>query len=234
MHLEAVGDESDKKKASAVSEETERAAVGGESDREWRSKAALFSLSSKPTLLPLLLSMLVKGMTPLCPNLRTLSAPVAGEDTHLGFIFFKCSHRLRAYLSELQPRTPAAGIRNGGRQLIGAYIVSIHGRSVFTVEQANLALTAAFDATAAGDPIEFAFAPESRSDAVDFRRPPLHLQLSQLKRIHAFRTVSGDGDSASVSATVAALEDAYTDADLFETSDSWRRSRWCWPFALMN
>ncbi len=36
MHLEAVGDESDKEKASAVSEETERATVGGESDREYR------------------------------------------------------------------------------------------------------------------------------------------------------------------------------------------------------
>jgi hypothetical protein len=61
------------------------------------------------------------------------------------------------------------------------------------------------------------FAPEFRSDAVDFLRTPQHLQLSQLKQIHALRTVSGDGDSASVSATVAALEDAYTDADLFET-----------------
>jgi hypothetical protein len=37
------------------------------------------------------------------------------------------------------------------------------------------------------------------------------------ERIHALRTVSGEGDSALVSATVAALEDAYTDADLLET-----------------
>jgi hypothetical protein len=37
---------------------------------------------------------------------------------------------------------------------------------------------------------------------------------SQIKRIHALRTVSWD--FASVSATVAALENAYTDADLFE------------------
>jgi hypothetical protein len=36
MHLEAVGDESDKEKTSAVSEETERATVGGESDGEYR------------------------------------------------------------------------------------------------------------------------------------------------------------------------------------------------------
>jgi hypothetical protein len=92
--------------------------------------------------------------------------------------------------------------------------VSIQGRSVLTVEQANLALTAAFDATAAGDPIEFGFTPESRSDAVDFRSPSLHLQLSQLERIHALRTVSGNGDSASLSSTVVALEDVYTDADL--------------------
>jgi hypothetical protein len=91
----------------------------------------------------------------------------------LGSIFSECSHRLRAYLSELQPRTPAAGIRNGRRQLVGAYVVSIQGRSVFTIEQANLALAAAFDASAAGDPIEFVFAPESGSDAVDFRLSPL-------------------------------------------------------------
>jgi hypothetical protein len=95
--------------------------------------------------------------------------------------------------------------------------VSTQGRSVLTVEQANLALTVAFDASAVGGPIEFVIAPESRSDAADFRRPPLHLQLSQLKRIHALRIVSGEGDSASVSATVAALEDACTDADSFET-----------------
>jgi hypothetical protein len=140
-----------------------------------------------------------------------------GEDSHLGFVFSKCSHCLRAYLNELQPGTPAAGIRNGRRQLVDAYVVSIQGHSVFTVEQANLALTTTFDARAAGDPIGFVFAPESRSDAVDLRRPPLHLQLSQLKRIHALRTVSGKGDSAFVSATVAALEDVCTDADLFET-----------------
>jgi hypothetical protein len=105
-------------------------------------------------------------------------------------------------LSALQPRTP----------------VSIQGRSVSTLEQANLAPTATLDASKGSDPIDFVFAPEYRSDAVDFRRPPLHLQLSQLKRIHALRTVSGEGGSASVSSsTVAALDDAYTDDDLYET-----------------
>ena len=87
-------------------------------------------------------------------DLHTLSVLAGGEDSHLGFVFSKCSHRLRAYLSELQPRIPAAGIRNGRRQLVGAYVVSIQGRSLFTVEQANLALPAALDATAAGNPIE--------------------------------------------------------------------------------
>jgi hypothetical protein len=105
-------------------------------------------------------------------------------------------------LNAFQPRTP----------------VSIQGRSVSTLEQANLAPTATLDATKRSDPIDFVSAPEHHSDAVDFRRPPLHLQLSQLKRIHALCTVSGEGDSASMStSTVAALADAYTDADLFET-----------------
>jgi hypothetical protein len=104
--------------------------------------------------------------------------------------------------------------------------VSIQGRSVFTVEQANLALTAAFNASTAGERIEFVFTRESRSDAVDFLRPPI--QLSQLKRIHALGTVSGEEDFASVSATVAALEVACTDA----LSDSWGRTGLCWQ--IMN
>jgi hypothetical protein len=37
-------------------------------------------------------------------DLRTLSVLAGGENSHLGFVFSKYSHRLRAYLSELQPR----------------------------------------------------------------------------------------------------------------------------------
>jgi hypothetical protein len=87
-------------------------------------------------------------------------------------------------------RTPATGIRNGRHQIVGTY-VAIQGRYAFTVKQANLALsTAAFNAIAAADPIEFAFSPKSRFDAFDFRRPLL--KLSQVKRIlHPFRTVLG-------------------------------------------
>jgi hypothetical protein len=48
---------------------------------------------------------------------------------------------------------------------------------------------------------------------LDIRHPPLHLQLSQLKLIHAVRTVPG----VYVSTTIAALEDAYTNANLLET-----------------
>jgi hypothetical protein len=67
----------------------------------------------------------------LSSYLRALSVPVAGEDTLLGFVFSECSHRLRACLSTLQPRAP----------------VSIQGRSVCTVEQANLAPTPTLDAS---------------------------------------------------------------------------------------
>jgi hypothetical protein len=44
----------------------------------------------------------------------------------------------RIFLSELQPRTPAADTRNSRRQLVGAYAVSIQGRFAFTVGQANV------------------------------------------------------------------------------------------------
>jgi hypothetical protein len=87
-------------------------------------------------------------------------------------------------------RTQATGIRNCRHRIVGAYVVSIQGRSAFTVEQANLALTIAFDAIAAADSIEFVFSPKSHSDAFDFRRL---LKLSQVKRIRPLRTVIAEG-----------------------------------------
>jgi hypothetical protein len=95
---------------------------------------------------------------------------------------------------------------NDSRQLVGTSAVSIQGRSVFIVEQANLDLTAVFDASAVGDLIE-SFSLRS----LDVRHPPLHLQLSQLKLIHAVRTAPG----VYVSTTIT-LEDAYTNANLFK------------------
>jgi hypothetical protein len=116
--------------------------------------------------------------------------------------------------SPLRKRTLAAGVRTGRHQPVGTNVVC-RGRSAFTVVQASLALTAAFDASAVGDLIELVFARESRPDAINFRPPSLHIQLSPLNRFTLFVPSRG-GDYASVS-TVAALEDAYTDADLFET-----------------
>jgi hypothetical protein len=66
----------------------------------------------------------------LFQDLHTLSVLAGGEDSHLGFVFSKCSQCLRAYLSELQPRTPPLAYATAVRQLVGAYVVSIQGRSV--------------------------------------------------------------------------------------------------------
>jgi hypothetical protein len=43
-------------------------------------------------------------------DLRSLSVPAAGEDSYLGFLFFKRSHRLHAYLSEPQPLAFATAV----------------------------------------------------------------------------------------------------------------------------
>jgi hypothetical protein len=71
--------------------------------------------------------------------------------------------------------------------------------------------------------------PRVSLDAVDFRRPPLHLQLSQLQADYAspFR-----GGFLSVFATVARLR-TNTDADLFETICQVEETNWM-ILALMN
>jgi hypothetical protein len=84
----------------------------------------------------------------------------ASEDSHVGIVCFKCSRRLRACLSELQPLASATTVVGARRRLRCVD----PGRS----SKPTLVLTAAFDAIAAGYPIEFDFGPESRFDVVDF------------------------------------------------------------------
>jgi hypothetical protein len=131
-----------------------------------------------------------------------LSVLADGEDSHLGFVFSKCSHRLHIYLSNLQSRTPAAGIRNGHRQIVGAYAVSIQGRTVYC---------------RASQPCShrcFRFRP--RVSLRCYRLSSSTPASSAISTQADLRSL-GEGDSASVSATVAALENVYTDADLLET-----------------
>jgi hypothetical protein len=89
----------------------------------------------------------------------------------LGIHLYPSSVRIRRWVCFLQvlssppcilERTPAAGIRSSRGQLVSAY-----------VKLANHALAADFDSSATCDPIEFVFACESRSYAVN----PLYLAI---------------------------------------------------------
>lgn len=114
-------------------------------------------------------------------------------------------------------RTPAAGIRNGcRRQLLGNPVVAIRGRSSLS-SKPTLALTAAFDDSAASDPIEFVFALSLTTMLSNIVVHPCVFSCPNSSGSTLFLHFSGKGVSASVSATVAALEDAHIDADFFET-----------------
>jgi hypothetical protein len=95
-------------------------------------------------------------------------------------------------------RTPAAGIRNGRRQLGGAYVVSIQV-ALFSLSS-KPTLFSPLMLLQLLTPSNSISVPSLALMLSTFLHPPfLHLQLSPLN----------------------VLEDAYTDADL---SDSWRRS----------
>jgi hypothetical protein len=100
--------------------------------------------------------------------------------------------------------------------------------SVFTVVQANLAFTLLSTL------VEWVTSSNSFAPMLStFVAHHLNLQHSQLKRIHALRAVSGKGDVAAVSAIVAALEDAYTNANCSKRFVRFVETNWM-VLALIN
>jgi hypothetical protein len=126
-----------------------------------------------------------------------------------------CCHHATGLYRNSRPRLAVTFISREHSQrpssAIGAYVVSIQSRSLFfSVPCFHRCFRRS---SAAGDQIRFFLTAESRSDSVDFRRPSLHLQLSQqLKRIHALRTVSGRGGFYVWAERIRRTEDSSSDA----------------------
>lgn len=135
------------------------------------------------------------------------------SDPSLGFDINHCTHRLRAYVAGFRRNSSASRIHRRKR-LVGAYLVSIGGVSVFSSTDALKELHKAFDNRHDDDELRIEFALEPLTEAVSHRRPPLHLQLSQLQRIHAVRVASGEDVTSAIDNALSDLKATVTDDEL--------------------
>jgi hypothetical protein len=137
-------------------------------------------------------------------DLRTLSVLVDGDDLYLGFVFSKCSHRLRAYLSELQLRAYATAfasspVHTSCRSRVVLFSLSskptLLSPLLSTLVQLMIASNSLSQPSLA--PILSTFVSISASSAASTQADP--------RSSYRF----GEGGSTFVSATVAALEDVH-------------------------
>jgi hypothetical protein len=122
-------------------------------------------------------------------DLRTLSVLAACEYSHLGFAFSECSHRLNAYLGELQPLVSAMAVVSSLAPMLYRSRLTLISLSIKPTILSPLPSTLVQLVT----PSNSISLPSLAPMLSTFFRPPLHLQLSQFKQIHTLRTVSGRG-----------------------------------------
>ena len=107
-----------------------------------------------------------------------------------------CSRLHRVFLSTINVSPSGVSLRKFRRQHVGSYLVSLNGDPVFCSADVEAALAKLRKAPAPPATVELVLAPERRSD-YDSRPPPLHLRLSDLRRVCALQSIAGEGMSST-------------------------------------
>jgi hypothetical protein len=116
----------------------------------------------------------------------TLTFPLDldSEDEPLGFTLAECSRLKRGFVESFS--VPAVGrtLRTTRKNFAHSYVVSVNGAPVFSLSDFNAEITLLAGSSAPPSTVEVVLAPERKKD-FDDRPSPLHLRISDLRRVHA-------------------------------------------------
>ena len=133
-------------------------------------------------------------------DLMDVEIPVVCKKPLLGLEFIECAQRLRPFVSKYLPSSSASKLKKKVRnKLVGAYVVKVNDRSVYTVEQVDSEIADCLKKK--HKKVKLVIAPEKKSDNV-LREVPLHMQTDRLLHVHALLStdtndVSGQPKQAS-------------------------------------
>ena len=133
-------------------------------------------------------------------NISDIEVPFDPSDPLLstGLEYRKCTRFLRAYVSDVLRRPPTfRSIRAFKAKFLGAYIVRVGDRPVFSPDQVDAALAALATSTSPPSSVVLSLAPERYVSPRTSLDPPLHLRLSDMRRIAALQSVAREGTSSS-------------------------------------
>ncbi len=142
------------------------------------------------------------------PDLQTFHLPIKCDHATLGFEFEECDEWKRVYLKSITPRTTASGLKHWRTKHVGPYIVQIDSVPIFTVEEAERAVTECIsNANKSPRPqLEIVLAPDRHTMDTKFRDTPL-VHMDQLR--NSIRTLYEIDEGHSIPA-----EDMPTDDEI--------------------
>lgn len=126
----------------------------------------------------------------------------------LGVEYRKCDRFLRAYLSDVHVSPPGfRSLRAFKKRYLGAYIIRVGDVPVFSPDQVDKALADLASSSSPPDTVTLSFAPERFVPTRSALDPPLHLRISDLRRICSLHHVPAH-DGLSNSALRQELDNA--------------------------
>jgi hypothetical protein len=121
---------------------------------------------------------------------KTLTFPLnLDSDDALGFHLVECDRLKRGFLESISVPPIGRTLRAARKEFAHSYIVSVNGVPVFAPHDVDTVIDLLRASSAPPSTVEVVLAPERRAD-FDDRPSPLHLRISDLRRIHAIQYAS--------------------------------------------
>ena len=136
----------------------------------------------------------------------------------LGFSSAHCSRLHCAFIDRVVRAPIGRTLRSFKRLFRGSYLVKIHNTPVFSDSDVTAALQALCQSPDPPSTIEVVLAPEAKTSLSTTRASPLHLRLSDLRRIHAIQAASGE-DNIPTDEFRAQVDSLFRDAHPHEVLD---------------
>lgn len=148
---------------------------------------------------------------------NTLTFPLdLTADLPLGFSVVECDRLKRGFLESISVAAVGKTLKATRKAFAHSYVVSINGNPVFSPSDVKTELDTLRASRVAPTTVEVVLAPERQAD-FDDRPSPVHMRLSDLRRIHALLHVD---DTSTLPANMrAAVDELYDDLTPIELAE---------------
>jgi hypothetical protein len=123
---------------------------------------------------------------------NTLTFPLdITSDEPFGFVLAECSRLKRGFVESFSAPAVGKTLKATRKAFTHSYIVSVNGLPVFSLDDVDAVFDSIASSNTTPSTVEIVLAPERKAD-FDDRPSPLHLRISDLRRVHALQHAAPD------------------------------------------